>query len=153
MQNPDWDALIPELKDWNNGNGIDPESWAGCKGNFQLAAAYSLVFWPRFTELDGMVFRGEMDRKTLDSWKQNCSDKPAEIEATANHLHIADLHYVGCPDASVERLVFLGTLLEEIYRIKLAAEFPNRRFTVKFYEPPDKELQEYQLTFFQRHER
>ncbi len=71
------------------------------------------------------------------------------IEVTANHLHILDLHHMGCPDASVERIVFLGNLLKEIYRAKLAAEFPNRNFVVNFYEPDDKDLQEYQLTFYQ----
>jgi len=25
-----YSELIPELKDWNNGEGIDVESWIGC---------------------------------------------------------------------------------------------------------------------------
>ena len=145
----DWDTLIPELKAWNNGKGIDPESWAGCKGNFQLAAAYSLIFWPDFTEMDGMVFRGQMTRERLDDWAKNCEGNRRSIEATANHLHILDLHYVGSPDATVERIVYLGNVLREIYRAKLAAEFPGRNFTVELYEPPDKDLREYQLTFYQ----
>lgn len=149
MKNVDWDVLIPELKRWNNGGGIDPETWAGCTGTFQLAVAYTTIFWPDFTEMDGMVFRGKMTRAMLDSWIKNCSGDRKNIEATANHLHILDLHYLGSPDASEERIVFLGNVLREIYRAKLRLEFPDRNFTVDFYEPPNKELQEYQLTFYQ----
>lgn len=152
MTDPDWNALIPELKDWNNGSGIDPESWVGCVGNFKLASAYSLIFWPSFTEMDGMVFRGEIDRATLESWKGNCSRDPKSMEATVNHIHILDLHHAGCPDASVERIVFLGKVLKEIYSTKLAVEFPQKSFIVDFYEPEDQNLQDYQLTFYQRHD-
>jgi len=153
MATPDWDTLIPELKDWNNGGGIDPESWVGCEGNFRLAAAYSLIFWPSFTEVDGMIFRGAMNRETLASWMENCSGNKKSVEATANHIHLVDLHHVGCPDASVERVIFLGNVLKQIYQVKLAAEFPNREIVVDFYEPEDGNLQDYQLTFYQRHDR
>jgi hypothetical protein len=152
MKSIDWDKLIPDLKDWNNGKGIDPAGWVGCEGNFRLAAAYSFVFWPEFTELDGMIFRGAMDPKTLASWMRNCSGDRKSVEATANHIHILDLHHAGCPDASVERVIFLGNVLKEIYRAKLLSQFPNRDIVVEFYEPPNKELQDYQLTFYQNHD-
>lgn len=152
MKSADWDALIPDLKDWNNGKGIDPESWVGCEGNFRLAAAYSMIFWPEFTELDGMIFRGQMDRETLDSWMLGCSGDRRCVEATVNHLHILDLHHFDCPDASIDRIVYLGNVLKEIYQAKLATQFPDRNVVVEFHEPPDKELRGYQLTFYQRHE-
>ena len=97
-----------------------------------------------------MIFRGEMDRATLASWMENCRGERRCVEATANHLHILDIHYVGSPDASVERIVYLGNVLKEIYEVKLAAQFPGRDIEVDFYEPPDQNLQDYQLTFFQR---
>ena len=152
MKDVDWDALIPEMKDWNSGAGIDPEGWVSCTGNFQLSSAYSLIYWPQFTELDGLVFRGAMDQRTLDEWRKNCGGDKRSIEATANHLHILDLHYVGCPDASVERITFLGRTLKEIYAVKLAAEFPDKKFVVEFYEPEDQNLQDYQPTFHQAHD-
>ncbi|MEO7105016.1 MAG: hypothetical protein ABIZ09_01465 [Rhodoferax sp.] len=152
MNTVDWGTLIPELKTWNNGEGVDPETWVGCEGNFRLAAAYSLVFWPNFVEMDGMVFRGGMDRTTLDSWLAGCSGNNRSVEATANHLHLVDIHYVGCPDASVERIIYLGNLLKQIYAVKLAAEFPGRAFVVDFFEPPDQKLSDYQITFYQGHD-
>lgn len=146
----DWNALIPDLSRWNNGGGIDPEGWIACEGNFTLASAYSLIFWPEFVELDGMVFRAPMDRQSLESWKRSGAGGSGELEALVNHLHILDLHHAGCPDASLERIVHLGSVLREIYAAKLAAQFPDKSFVVEFYEPEDKKLQDYQLTFFQR---
>jgi hypothetical protein len=151
MNNADWDALIPDLKRWNGGDGIDPEGWIACEGNFQLASAYSLIFWPTFTEHRGMVFRGEVEPEHIESWLKRCGDKRS-VEATVNHLHLADLHHPQCADVSVERLIYLGNVLQEIYTVKLAAQFPDRKFVVEFYEPPDKELREYQLLFYQQHD-
>ncbi|MDR2187659.1 MAG: hypothetical protein LBE62_06345 [Azonexus sp.] len=151
MNTIDWNSLIPDLKDWNNGKGIDPESWVGCEGNFRLATAYSLIFWPEFVEMDGMIFREGMDRFTLNSWLTACDGNKSSVEAVANHLHIQYIH-LSCPDASPERFVYLGNVLKQIYAAKLAAEFPDRRFVVEFYEPPDQNLGEYQITFYQRHD-
>jgi hypothetical protein len=149
MTNVDWDTLIPEMKAWNSGKGIDPASWVGCEGNFKLACAYTLIFWPQFTEQDGMIFGGEVDSETISSWMKNCGGNKQSVEATLNHIHILDLHYRGCPDASVERLVHLGNTLRDIYATKLKAEFPDRNFIVEFYEPPDKNLNDYQLVYYQ----
>ena len=40
-------GLIAELPEWNNGSGIAPEAWIECMGSYELAIGYSLVFWPR----------------------------------------------------------------------------------------------------------
>lgn len=149
MKNVDWDTLIPEMKEWNGGEGIDPEGWIGCEGNFRLACGYTLMFWPQFTEVDGMIFGGEVDAETVSGWMKNCGGNRQSVEATLNHIHILDLHYRGCPDASVERIVHLGNVLKEIYSTKLRAEFPDRKFAVELYEPPDKDLEQYQLLFYQ----
>ena len=99
-----------------------------------------------------MVFRGDMDQLTLDSWLIGLDGDKSSVEATANHLHIRDIHYLGCPDASVDRFVYLGNVLKQIYAAKLSMQFPDRNFIVQFYEPPDQDLNEYQITFYQRHD-
>ena len=33
----DFNELIPEMRDWNNGAGIDVKSWIGCEGSFRMA--------------------------------------------------------------------------------------------------------------------
>lgn len=70
-------------------------------------------------------------------------------EALYNHLHIADVQFYGCPDASIERLIYLGNVLKEICAVKFKHQFPERDFIIEFYEPEDKQLLEYQLIFYQ----
>jgi hypothetical protein len=147
-----WDVLIPELKDWNNGKGIDPEAWIGCQGSFQLAIGYSLIFWPKFIEHKDLVLRTsdtlfqynleKVDQYILNRGKNGC-------EALYNHLHIAHIQSGGCPDTSTERIIYLGNILKEIYTTKLKQQFSERDFKIKFYEPEDKQPSEYQLIFYQ----
>ena len=56
----DFHKLIPELKDWNNGDGIDVQSWIECVGSFQKAIGYSTMFWPEW--LRGKSMSGGIDR-------------------------------------------------------------------------------------------
>lgn len=147
----DFNKLIPELQNWNNGNGIDIYSWIGCVGDFQKAIGYSVIFWPEFIEIDGGVFRKMVLPENIAKWKdsQKCDTKT--IEATVNHIHLKDLHCYECSDATPERLEFLGNTLKQIYECKLKHDFPEKNFTVEFYRPEkDKnDLLEYILTFYQ----
>lgn len=43
---PDFNRLIPELKKWNNGDGISIEAWLQCIGNHEHAVAYSTLSGP-----------------------------------------------------------------------------------------------------------
>jgi len=38
------DSMKEELSAWNDGDGVDVESWISCEGNFKLAVGYSTVF-------------------------------------------------------------------------------------------------------------
>jgi len=146
----DFNNLIPELKDWNDGNGIDIRSWIGFTGNFQEAIGYSVIFWPTFVEIEGCIVREGIPRDNVLLWLKHFKGDRERVEAMVNHLHIEDLHYNGCKDSSPDRLSYLGRLLEEIYDCKLKRDFPNKTFNVLFEEPENKEdLLEYILTFYQ----
>jgi hypothetical protein len=145
----DWNVLIPELKDWNNGAGIDPESWVGCTGSFQLAIGYSLIFWPHFVEHDDMVLRAGYNKASLAGFMQQHRGNKSSVEAVMNHLHLDGIQYLGCPDATPERLVYLGHVLKSIYEVKLRNDFPDRVFVVSFDDSPKDNISEYQLTFYQ----
>jgi hypothetical protein len=62
--------LVPKLKQWDahNGGSISPEAWASCMGSYSLAIAYASVFWPRFIEIKGMVFRDCVDQAEVEKW-------------------------------------------------------------------------------------
>lgn len=148
---PDFSELIPELRDWNDGRGIDIEAWIGCSGNFQLAIGYSKVFWPRFVEFETYVLREGFSVESLHGFEGNPPNDRQSVESVMNHLHIADIQYYGCEDASPERLIYLGTVLREIHEVKLRWQFPHRQFEVLFLTPDTKDdLFGYQITFFQK---
>jgi hypothetical protein len=40
--------LIPELKTWNDGKGVDIETWIGCEGDHKHLIGYARILWPNF---------------------------------------------------------------------------------------------------------
>jgi hypothetical protein len=145
----DFNELIPEMRDWNNGAGIHVEAWVGCQGSFRLAVGYSSIFWPRFVEFERYVLREGFSVESLRGFERQCGGDRRQIEAVMNHLHIADIHHHGCEDITRERVVYLGRVLSEIYRAKLAWQFPSKRFEVHFDDSQAEHFTDYELTFVQ----
>lgn len=144
------ESMKAELGAWNNGVGIDLESWVGCEGRFALAVGYTTIFWPEFVEFEGYILRKGFSESSLRGFEsqQGCARKGTEW--LMNHLHIADTHHHGCPDISKDKIILLGTALKEIYEAKLQFVFSNRPCTVELHIPEDKDnLIEYQLSFWQ----
>jgi hypothetical protein len=144
-------SFMQELSAWNDGNGIDLESWIGCMGNFNLATGYSAIFWPNFVLFEDYILREGFDAESLRRCEKTGNRDKSSIEWVINHLHITDIHYNDRENASEEVIVFLGNILKEVYETKLRAQFPDRPCEVEFYEPEDrKNLVEYQLSFWQK---
>lgn len=147
----DYNILIPELKDWNNGKGIDVRSWIGCVGNYQTAIGYSTMFWPEFVEIEGCVVRAGIPEENVRQWLMQCNGNPNCAEAAINHVHLNDLFHIGCEDISPERVAYLGRVLKEIFECKLKRDFPDKAFVVALNEPDDKtDVENYILTFYQK---
>lgn len=145
------DSMKAELAAWNDGQGIDLESWVGCEGNFRLAVGYAAIFWPEFIEFDGYVLRADFSIESLRSFEKGEPNDRASVEAVMNHLHIADIQHFGCPDASPDKLLRIGTALKEIYEAKLRVRFPSRPCRVSLFVPPDPaDLMAYEVTFWQQ---
>ena len=144
------ESMKAELAAWNNGDGIDLESWIGCEGNFSLAVGYASVFWPAFTLFEGYVLPDGFSEDTLRSFEQNGRSRKS-VEWIMNHLHIADIEHRGCGDISRDKLLVLGNVLKEVYEAKLQWQFPDRPCTVEFFIPDEPDnLTEYQLSFWQK---
>jgi len=148
MQNEDFNALIPELGEWNNGAGIDPRAWIECVGNYELAAGYSLVFWPRFVRFGDYVFRDGFSEGSVCGFENATGGNPSAVEAVMNHVHIADIH-CNASDPSEAQLRYLGRVLREIHRLKLRSDFPELQFEVVFNDEPGLDAIDYELTFWQ----
>jgi hypothetical protein len=148
----DFSTLIPEMSRWNNGRGIDIDAWTACSGTFDLAVGYSTVFWPSFVEFEQYVLRDGFSVESLRGFERCCSGDRKAIEAVMNHLHIVDLHHHMMEGVGRATIVYLGHTLREIYRAKLAWQFPQRRFEVLFDDSNFDDLTDYQITFFQSSE-
>ena len=124
--------LVPETKLWNNGHGIDFETFAGYHGSFELAIAFGEIFWPAFFEFEGCVFRGESaDEQFMKSYKHNLrslKDDRQAVEMLHNHLHVWDLFpsTAGDPQPTRDQCLYLARLLRETWEAKLSRDFPNR---------------------------
>jgi hypothetical protein len=142
--------LIPELKAWNNGAGIDIDSWIGCEGNYEHLIGYGRIFWPEFLEHDDCVFFAE--RFTEENYRgfmeQTKGDKAA-VEAVMNHQHITDIFYNAEPKPTREVVLYIGRLLKDVWQTKLNRDFPNRKITVSFPEEHQDDLLHYEVSFFQ----
>ena len=145
------DSMKAELLAWNNGAGIDLESWVGCQGSFSLAVGYASVFWPEFVEFEGYILRKGFSETSLRGFEGQEGISRKSVEWLMNHLHIADVQYYGCKDASKDKIFLLGSVLKEIYQAKLQWQFPDSPCVVEFHIPEDpQDLMEYQISFWQK---
>jgi hypothetical protein len=150
-KNVDFAELIPDLRLWNNGKGIDIESWIGCEGDHKHLVGYARLLWPDFVEHDGCILRGgAVDEKNYQAFlTRNKGDKCA-VEGVMNHLHIVDLFSRSHHESpSRDVVIYLGRLMKEIWQTKLNRDFPGRKITVHISEDDLKDLLEYHITFFQ----
>ena len=145
----DFEHLIPEMREWNGGKGIDIKAWIGCEGDFRHAIGYSVIFWPRFTVFEQYVLREPFSVESLRGFERQRHGDRRSVEAVMNHLHVADIQHYGCEDITRDRVVYLGHVLREIYQAKLAWQFPERRFSIIFDDSEQANLTDYEITFFQ----
>lgn len=132
---------------WNDGAGIEPQAWIECVGNYELAAGYSLIFWPNFVRFEGYVLRDGFSIESLRGFEEMTKGNRLAIEAVMNHVHIADIH---CNAEPTEiQLRYLGRVMKDIWEAKLGRDFPDLRLEVVFNDDPGLALDEYELTFWQ----
>lgn len=144
------ESMKAELLSWNNGKGIDLDAWIGCEGRFSLAVGYITLFWPEIVEHEGYILRKGFTAEGLRTFEKQPGATKKSIEWANNHIHLADIHYVGCEDLTKDKLIVLGNTLKEIYKTKLKWQFPNKPCIVEFYIPEDEEnLIDYQISFWQ----
>jgi hypothetical protein len=118
--------------------------WLYATGSVEQALACSDLFWPEFVEHEGCVFM-ERVADSFRGWSESLGD-PSKVEAMLNHRHICDLFE---RESSHNMMIGLGRVLRDAWTIKLARDFPERRFAVEFYDTPSENPTDYQITFYQ----
>jgi hypothetical protein len=148
MQNRASD-LIPELREWNAGKGIDLAGFIRAIGRYDHAIAYAHLFWPNFVAYDDCVFREQPAVDNYLIWLQNFGGDRSKVEGMLNHLHIADMFPSDTYEPTAAILKYLALLLKDMWESKLLRDFPERRFTVEVSEGSDSDLLGYEVTLFQ----
>ncbi len=148
-ETPNFNQLIPEMNDWNNGKGIDIDSWIQCMANHKILVGCARILWPDFIEREGCIFL-RRDEGSYGEWLKRAKENRKIAEGTANHIHV--LHLFATEPPTRELLLYVGRLLKEIWQIKLNHDYPSRKIKVFFPEEGDLELIDYELTFFQEEE-
>jgi hypothetical protein len=144
--------LIPELSKWNDGSGIDLESWVTVVGRYDHAIAYATIFWPDFVVHDGCVFRHRPSEETYGKWLASLDGDRSKVESVINHLHITDMFTSEGVDPTPRVLMHVAQLLKDMWSCKLDRDFPGRGFCVEIYEGKPDDLLAYEITFFQSFE-
>lgn len=144
----DFAKLIPELKTWNQGEGIDVDEWIGCISNFEHMIGYCAIFWPEFALHEDCVMFADFDKKDFGGFLENYHGNKNAVEQTMNHWHIIDLFSMDKPKPTKDQITFLGRTLKEIWEAKLKRDFPNRNIVVVFNEDDCVELIDYSITFY-----
>jgi hypothetical protein len=144
--------LVPELKEWDahNGDEMSPEGWVACMGTYSHAVSYASLIWPQFVEIKGMIFRDDVSESNVDHWLSNPTRSKKEVEAMLNHLHILDIQHPGIwSTATATQIRYLGETLRASWEAKLALDFPNRRFSVEYFDSETDDLSESQVLFYE----
>ncbi len=118
----DFNKLIPELKDRNNGNGIDVDDWIQCMANHKILAGCARILWPEFVEHDGCIFLASHEPNYREHLNRVQGNKKT-AEATTNHIHVLHLFATELPTR--ELVLYAGRLLKEIWQVKLQHDFPK----------------------------
>ena len=152
-QSTDFDELVPEMQAWNEGNGIDIDSWIGCIGSYTHAIGYSRIFWPQFVEYDGCILISDhVDPTNYHNWKKAHNGDRQRVEQSMNHQHIVDL-FINTTEVTPAQLRYLGRILTEMWKAKLHRDFPKRSFIVEFADGDcDEDFDEYYgyiISFYQ----
>ena len=152
----DNNRLIPELAEWNDGAGINVESWISCVGRYDHFLGYISILWPDFVLFDNCIFYGIPDAKSYQEFMEMLHGNKTEVERVMNHQHIADMFRNSGFHLTEKDAIFIGTNLREMWSCKLKTDFPERRFNVEFISSgelsgeSDESLLRYVATFSQQ---
>ena len=125
--------LLPELRAWNDGTGIQPLDWVYCIARSDEAVAYTALFWPKFVEFNGYILRDGFNIDNLRSWESQQHVGRQQIELAVNLLDVGFLFYNSKEPGTAmleARTIWMLDTLADIYATKLQRDFPSKRFEV-----------------------
>lgn len=140
--------LIPELREWEGGKGIDALTWISCVGSYEHAIGYVQLFWPEFVEHDGCILRAPLDVKAYRSCLERQGGDRRVAEERMNILCLACFFGSVNREPSIAQVNYLARVVREMWRAKLQLDYPNRKMEV-ILSASTTELHSNFVTFFQ----
>ncbi|WP_372530288.1 hypothetical protein [Sphingobium abikonense] len=121
--------LIPELAEWNDGQGIAPSDWIWIEGRADHALGFCSLFWPGIVLFEDYVLREPLNEARLRGWESQGRTRQ-QIETAMNAFLLEDVF----PNDPTERQLKetqtdqLAKTMAAMLQAKLAYDFPERRF-------------------------
>jgi hypothetical protein len=113
----------------------------------ELAIGFSRLFWPSYVEFGGGVFiADDFVAATFNDWLEHCGGDLNAVERAMNHRLLGTL-FQKIEEVSAANCHYLGEALVEMWKCRLAQQFPGRAFTVVTWW--DAEKRDQCLTFCQ----
>lgn len=139
--------LVPPAKDWDANTAAQ---WVMRAGNMEWLIGYLDLVWRDFVLHDGCLLPAGFQPKVYDDWMKATKQDRTAVEAVMNHEHILDLIPIQIVDPTLDQVLVVGRVLQEMWTAKLSREFPNLSITVSFPDDQDlDDLLEYEITVFQ----
>lgn len=138
---------MPELRAWNDGQGISPLDYVFSCARSDTATAYIDLFWPEFVVFEDCVLRAGFKEDGVRAWQATKGSTRRHVEAATNCLDIGSLFRNSAEEQSeliYDRALLVRATLVETYTAKLERDFPERIFHVELLDDD-----EVALTFYQ----
>ena len=139
----DDEALVQSLRrrfSDRDTTGFRPLDFVYALGSPRDALLHSALFWPELLEVEGAILlRATVeDDDELARVRAVVRERgPVETERRFNLWEFSDLFGHGLADIDDDEAELLMTRLAEIWRCRLHAQFPGRRFAVQVLAPED----------------
>lgn len=140
------DRLIQELRDFHSDHDTSNFSawdFMYAFGSTLAAAMYAELFWPEFTEVDGVVLRRDVaeDAQDIDRIRRaiaECNGDRALVERNFSRLEVP----CGIFSKSASDLLEhqLALKLEQMWKARLQICYPSTAYNVEIEEDPDGSL-------------
>ena len=142
---PDFNELIPELRDWNGGAGISIDRWIRIVGTTSHALGFGRLFWPEFTLHEGHILFSNFGIESFRGFATQTGGDRRAPEAAMNHRHLASPFAES--EGTAEQFLYLGRLMQDMWQAKLARDFPGERIVVTFHANPADDPLEWVISF------
>jgi hypothetical protein len=133
-------SLLPIYQQWVPAKGdLSLWNYLNLRAEYDLAAAFSKLFWPDFIEVSGCILLAEQyDPSSFKAWWEVLEGKLQAVEALVNHVHIYDLFLNSPPDVKYDDRLYdyLGRILLLCWRHALHEAFPEKEFAFVYSTDP-----------------